>query len=432
MAAIAPVTPMVDVSEPEHTPQPEPAPATGRSGRPSLLSICVPTYNRADFLDEFLERLAGFERLDYEVVISDNASEDATAQVVLKWRPYLKSLYYLRQEKTVSPPENVCAVCNAARGDYIFRIADDDLILEDGLLAAKRVLDDDPSCAAVYGSWHICDYNFDKIEYRNDYGPEPARISRAQRLEMYYRYWTVELPMFRRTLFQQHMLAYTKQLPLDFHAAGRFLSRGDLMFIPDLIAKVRSHPGQDSQELYGFRLLQEYLTDYELFLGDVTDLGSQEMVTAFLHKAINVYVVAVRRALSHGKFLEARRMLKKAMAYRVDGVEPLAMEFEKKHLPAVLAEYIFELCRLNPAIRRLVLEQTASAEVYRPLIEAKLARRVAVLPVNHEALLDRTPDEADLVIAQDEATMARCLEKPGVNPARYRCLDDIVDTCSLF
>lgn len=405
-------------------------PDSGFSNRNTILSICVPTYNRAIFLDEFLERLAGFEQLDYELVISDNASEDDTAQILLKWRPYLKRVYYIRQEKTLTPPENVCAVCNAARGDYIFRIADDDLLIEDGLIAAKRILDEDPTCAAVYGSWHICDYNFEKVEHRNDY--ERMRIRRDQPIEMYFRYWTVELPMFRRELFQRHMLGYTKQLPLDFHAAGRFLSRGDLIFIPDLLAKIRGHPGQDSQELYGFRLLQEYLTDYELFLSEVPGLKLSDMVPALLHKCINTYLVAMSRAVSHGKFLDARNMMKKAMAYRIDDIRAKAVAFEKTHLPAVLADYMFELCRLNPTIKHVILERSVDAAAYLPLIERKLEGRTDVRVVAREELLSLPPEEADLVIAGDAATLARRLQVPGTNPAKHRCLDDIVEACSLF
>lgn len=401
-------------------------PATGET----LLSICVPTYNREAFLDEFLERLAGFQRLNYEVVISDNASEDGTAQIVLKWRPYLKKLFYVRQDETLSPPENVCAVCNAARGDYIFRIADDDLIIEDGLLAAKQILDEDPTCAAVYGSWHICDYNFEKIDHRNDY--EQTRIQRDQPLEMYYRYWTVELPMFRRELFQRRMLGYTKELPLDFHAAGRFLNHGDLIFIPDLIAKIRGHADQDSQDLYGSRLLQEYLTDYEFFLGEVPDIESREMLSAFLHKTINTYLTAVRRAISHGKFLEARRMLKKAMSYRFEGVKQMAIAFEKAHMPAVIAEYVFELCRLNPAVKEVAFEQSLDLKSYIAPIEQKMKGKADIRVVEQDKLLSLPPDESTLVITQDAATMARRLAVPGTNPAKHRCLDDIVDACSLF
>ena len=49
-----------------------------------LFSICVPTYNRGSLLDDFLGRLRDFERFcePFEVVVSDNASTDGTAQVL--------------------------------------------------------------------------------------------------------------------------------------------------------------------------------------------------------------------------------------------------------------------------------------------------------------------------------------------------------------
>lgn len=398
----------------------------------SLVSICVATYNRQHFLDEFLGRIAAFERLNYELVISDNASDDRTPQVVHKWQPHLRSLYYFRQDRTLTAPENVCAACNAARGDYIFNISDDDMPIEDGLLAAKRTLDGDPSCAAAYGSWFICDDNFETVFHCIGYGPEPTRVQSDQLLEMYYRYWTVELPMFRRAIYQRHTMGYSPELPLDFHAAARFISYGNLAFIPDLVAKIRSHAGQESRELYGSRLLDAYQTDYELFLSEVPGLKTPEVVAAFLHKSIKTYLIAVGRALGHGKFLEAHRMMKKALAYRIAGVRQMAIAFEKAHGPKVLAEYMFELCRLNRQIKRVVLEHSIQTEDLKPLIEKRLGDIVALRLVTKDELLRLPPDEAELVITRDLETMERRLTIPGANPAKHRCLDDIVDVCSVF
>jgi glycosyltransferase involved in cell wall biosynthesis len=398
----------------------------------TLLSICVATYNRERFLDEFLGRIAAFTRVNYEVVISDNASRDGTGQVVEKWRPRLKALSYVRQMKTHTAPENVCAACNAARGDYIFSISDDDMPIEDGLIAATRLLDRDPSCAAVYGSWQICDFTFETIRHRHGYGAKPTRVSARQALAMFQQYWSVELPVFRRALFQRYLMAYAPELPLDFHAAGRFLSHGDLMFIPDLVAKVRNHDEQDSRELYGPRMLQAYLTDYELFLGEIPGLDTGAVANGFLNKCVMTYLSAVERATSHGKFLEASRMMRKAKAYRIAAVERQSIAFEKEHLPAVVAEYVFQLCQLNPTIRRIVLEQSVGGIGYGPEIARHLVDKIDLALVSKFELIDLPPDEADLVIAQDAATMALRLETPGANPAKHRCLDDIVDACSLF
>ena len=49
-----------------------------------LLSICIPTYNHAELLDQALARLTSlpaFASGDVEVVLSDNASTDGTRAV---------------------------------------------------------------------------------------------------------------------------------------------------------------------------------------------------------------------------------------------------------------------------------------------------------------------------------------------------------------
>jgi abequosyltransferase len=49
-----------------------------------LISICIPTYNRADLLDYCLEGLAPLRDCGtpFEIVISDNGSTDRTPEVI--------------------------------------------------------------------------------------------------------------------------------------------------------------------------------------------------------------------------------------------------------------------------------------------------------------------------------------------------------------
>ena len=50
-----------------------------------LLSLCLATYNRARYLDRYLtHHLDAFEAagVDYELVVSDNASTDETPQIL--------------------------------------------------------------------------------------------------------------------------------------------------------------------------------------------------------------------------------------------------------------------------------------------------------------------------------------------------------------
>ena len=97
-----------------------------------LLSICIGTYNRSDYLiqnlDVLLPQLKGLEDA-VELLISDNHSTDSEYQ---KLCDYLKQVDFpfslFRQEKNIGGEPNVFSVSDKARGDYLFLLGDDDLL----------------------------------------------------------------------------------------------------------------------------------------------------------------------------------------------------------------------------------------------------------------------------------------------------------------
>ncbi|MBF7090646.1 glycosyltransferase family 2 protein [Flavobacterium sp. ALJ2] len=82
-----------------------------------LLSICIPTYNRCDILDETLKKL--LENPDFnteyiEVIVSDNCSTDNTKEVVAK---YSVVKYYCNEKNTSF--FNLTTALSYATGKYI-------------------------------------------------------------------------------------------------------------------------------------------------------------------------------------------------------------------------------------------------------------------------------------------------------------------------
>lgn len=66
-----------------------------------ILSICIPTYNRADILDKTLSDLVlepSFQLGKIEICISDNASPDNTEGVVKKYTNKFKNIIYSRNK----------------------------------------------------------------------------------------------------------------------------------------------------------------------------------------------------------------------------------------------------------------------------------------------------------------------------------------------
>jgi glycosyltransferase involved in cell wall biosynthesis len=101
-----------------------------------LLTIAIPTYNRALLLERNLTSICnsikGFENL-VEVIISDNNSNDNTAQIALSFNT-LDYIHYFRNEYNIGFTYNYIKIVNQyARGRYCWIIGDDDFVREDSI-----------------------------------------------------------------------------------------------------------------------------------------------------------------------------------------------------------------------------------------------------------------------------------------------------------
>jgi abequosyltransferase len=90
-----------------------------------LLSICVPTRNRAKYLDELLShyarqlkeaKISGDEVVFY---ISDNASEDETPEVFREFEKKVPRAHYSRNATNLGGDGNNVHIRTLARGEYL-------------------------------------------------------------------------------------------------------------------------------------------------------------------------------------------------------------------------------------------------------------------------------------------------------------------------
>src|SRR5574344_2029237 len=103
-----------------------------------ILSICIPTYNRADYLKKTLRKLTDemvfrFSE-DVEIVISDNNSSDDTQEVCAEYKKIFgNKIVYHKQSENIKD-KNFAAVLNLANGTYA-KLNNDNLIFKKGELA---------------------------------------------------------------------------------------------------------------------------------------------------------------------------------------------------------------------------------------------------------------------------------------------------------
>ncbi len=95
------------------------------------LSICIPTYNRSEFLEETLESLliaiVGYENV-IEVLICDNASQDKTALVVADYQKKHRIIRYHKNDENIGAERNFYLAASLAKGEYIWIFGDDDKV----------------------------------------------------------------------------------------------------------------------------------------------------------------------------------------------------------------------------------------------------------------------------------------------------------------
>ena len=98
------------------------------------LSICIPTYNRVNYLKESLETLLPQAvRLGVEVCVSDNCSTDGTSSFLAEISHEFRCFKYEVQEENIGLDRNMFAAISMGRAQYIYPLGDDDLIPEGSL-----------------------------------------------------------------------------------------------------------------------------------------------------------------------------------------------------------------------------------------------------------------------------------------------------------
>jgi len=124
-------------------------------GVAELLSIGIPTFNRAPFLKDLLLALEQQIQQDkipvtaVRILVSDNASADATSEVVRAVAARLPHLTYFRHPQNIGFTRNAMTCVRQARGRYCWICGDDELLQAGGLKALLDLLKADPALSLV-------------------------------------------------------------------------------------------------------------------------------------------------------------------------------------------------------------------------------------------------------------------------------------------
>jgi glycosyltransferase involved in cell wall biosynthesis len=128
-------------------------------GAPScLISICIPTYNRAHYLAETLESLIPQLAPDVELLVYDTGSTDGSRQVIERFAGQCPALRYFSLPSKRGFDETVLLLLDECRGEYVWLFGSDDILKPGAVSAVRgRIVQSSARPAFIYVNHEVID-----------------------------------------------------------------------------------------------------------------------------------------------------------------------------------------------------------------------------------------------------------------------------------
>jgi len=135
----------------------------------NLVSVIIPTYNRADFIIETVKSVLCQTYQDFEIIIIDDGSTDNTSDLIKTIDDVRLKYIYQKNSGLPASPRNVGI--KKAKGNFIAFLDSDDLWLPEKLEKQVEILANDDNIGLVYcnASYFGADYHGDSTIVQKGY-----------------------------------------------------------------------------------------------------------------------------------------------------------------------------------------------------------------------------------------------------------------------
>ncbi len=392
---------------------------------PPDLSICIPTYNRADILRATLEHLASLESLRLEVVVSDNASPDHTADVVTAFGDRFVRLRYLRHARNAGAAMNCDVAQRLATSKYVYLLCDDDRVIPDGLAAAVRTLTLNPDVVAVYGGYEEWDPVKDQILAVQSQVAQPMRFSRTDKARLYD---TIELlwcPVARREVLQRFCFHDDNSFGY-WRLVSQFLDHGEIEVIPDRIYRHAQTVPRMEYELTEHWYHDSHRADMEMFQFNLGVRNAEQVGAAIGSRVGKAFKQGFRFAKMKNDFARQHFFLQRASAYGVIP-ETALVSWERSSLVELVAVHLANRVRSLPEIEVVMIEACATGERLRAELERQLPD-ATVAEIELTALLDQDFGPATFMVMMDWSSLVAREGRFPACPERQAAVLDLAST----
>ncbi|MDA1185804.1 MAG: glycosyltransferase family 2 protein [Acidobacteria bacterium] len=238
------------------------------SGSP-LVSIGVPTRNRASILRESLKNICGQDYAPIEILISDNCSSDNTEEVCRAAAAADSRIRYIRQDRNIGLHGNHNFCMDEARGEFLCFFHDHDR--RDSRFVSKHVafMQNHPRVGLLGSDWDLLDDEGNQLGVRTFDGPSVtpgldyiSRTIRSGRSSIGIPGGTIRMAALGSARFKLEAPIGFGDFPIWFQIAEEW----DIGHIHESLSSWR----QNAESL-SLRPIVEIAQDYEKNIGDYCD-----------------------------------------------------------------------------------------------------------------------------------------------------------------
>jgi glycosyltransferase involved in cell wall biosynthesis len=238
------------------------APAAG-SVNPPLVSICIPTYNRPEYFRRAVESCLAQTYPHFEVIITDNSTNDDTKDMAAKWTD--PRLRYYSNNGNIGLMESGKRVLSLATGQYTKFLMDDDLLKPRFLELMVKRLEENPTAGIAMAPMELIDENdrrifprfyiFRTMRYRYRYQVGDALIGRRRILKDFLtRDYPCTVPS--GILYRSEALRGVGEVPAEIDFAGdlyfcmKIAAEWDFYYIDEVLSAWRFMPSCHTARLH--------------------------------------------------------------------------------------------------------------------------------------------------------------------------------------
>ncbi|MEM6772180.1 MAG: glycosyltransferase family 2 protein [Bacteroidota bacterium] len=271
-----------------------------------LLSIILPTHNRAALLPRAIASVLAQTYTEWELIIVDDGSTDGTAEVV---KPYTKDdriRYHYQNNRQLNGARNTGI--GLARGQFAGFLDDDDELLPNHLAVMAAAIGEDGAERDIYRSGELLERG----------GQTTAGHNYTNGQDILPQYWTHSTGMFgmmiRTTLLREHPFDERVMLLDDFLWLNQVLPQAKFRQLDTHTVLVHLHPEQRSAHYLTDELLEQNVSRLaEAY--NLPGVAASVPFSAYQQQVFHQYLHYSRQLARKGKAIKALKYWRKGLSY---------------------------------------------------------------------------------------------------------------------